>query len=82
MRIAASLAALGRAEEANAAVKDALARFPDLTIEGFANQPGFSDAERRKFLETMTAAGFPPCAATEKLAGNAKPIRLPQCVKS
>ncbi|HSA82416.1 MAG TPA: adenylate/guanylate cyclase domain-containing protein [Geminicoccaceae bacterium] len=79
---AGSYAALGRAEEAQALVKQALDRSPDLTIEGFVNDPGWSEAERQRLIETMRAAGFPPCAKAEELAGFPKPVRLPECEKT
>ena len=73
-------AALGRTEEARAAVADALKRHPNLTIEGFAlNSPGYSDVERQRLVEGMRAAGFPPCAKPEQLQGMTAPIRLPEC---
>ena len=73
-------AALGRTEEARAAVADALKRHPNLTIEGFAlNSPGYSDIERQKLADGMRAAGFPPCAKPEQLQGLTAPIRLPEC---
>lgn len=50
---------------------------PNLTIEGVANEPGYSDAERQRFIETMRLAGFPTCAKPETLAKLAKPLRLP-----
>jgi TolB-like protein/class 3 adenylate cyclase/Flp pilus assembly protein TadD len=76
---AAIYAALGRAEEARTAAAEALARHPGLTIEGFVNDPGFSDSERQRLIETMRQAGFPPCAKPEELAGPAAPVRLPEC---
>jgi len=79
---AGSYAALERTGEARAAVAEALARYPDTTIEGAANLPGFSDVERRRMIETMRAAGFPPCAKPEHLAGTAEPVRLPECETS
>jgi hypothetical protein len=78
----ASLGGLGRIEEAKASVKETLERHPDLTIEGFANEPGFSDAERQRFIETMRLAGFPPCARPEALAKLAEPLRLPECARA
>jgi tetratricopeptide (TPR) repeat protein len=77
---AASYAALGRAPEAKAALSDALARFPDLTIEEMAGGAGNSDAERNRWIETMRAAGFPACAKPETLAKNPQLVRLPECV--
>ncbi|HEV2899369.1 MAG TPA: adenylate/guanylate cyclase domain-containing protein [Pseudaminobacter sp.] len=76
---AASFAVLGRATEAEATVKEALRRYPDLTIESFANEPGVSAAENLRHIETMRLAGFPPCAKPETLANLAKPVRLPEC---
>jgi class 3 adenylate cyclase len=32
--------------------------------------------------EDLLGAGFPPCARPEELARSAKPVRLPECVKS
>jgi tetratricopeptide (TPR) repeat protein len=79
---AGSYAALGRADEAKTAVKQALDRFPDLTIEAFVSDPDWSEAERQRLIETMRSAGFPPCAKPDQLAQFAKPIRLPECVKA
>ncbi len=76
---AASYAALDRAPEAKAALSDALAHFPDLTIEEIAGGPGNSDAERNRWIETMRAAGFPVCAKSETLAKNTQLTRLPEC---
>jgi tetratricopeptide (TPR) repeat protein len=55
---AASYAALGRSAEAKAAVSDALSHFPDLTIEGFAGTVDWSDADRKRLIGPMHAAGF------------------------
>ena len=76
---AASFAVLGQKAEAEATVKEALRRYPDLTIESFANEPGYNDAERQRHIETMRLAGFAPCARPEALAKLAKPLRLPEC---
>jgi hypothetical protein len=59
-----------------------LEHHPDLTAEGFANEPGFNETERKKLAESMLAAGFPACASSEKLAGLVKPFRLPECGKT
>jgi TolB-like protein/DNA-binding winged helix-turn-helix (wHTH) protein len=77
----ASLAALGRTEEAKASVAEALKWFPNLTIEGFVNLPGTNDNDRRHLVETMRLAGFPICAKPEALAAMDKPVRLPECVE-
>jgi TolB-like protein/class 3 adenylate cyclase/tetratricopeptide (TPR) repeat protein len=78
---AGSFAALGRNAEALATVKQALEHFPDLTVEGIANSPGFSAAERQRYLAILPATGIPPCAAAAVLAGIADPVRLPECEK-
>ncbi|TGP27330.1 MULTISPECIES: adenylate/guanylate cyclase domain-containing protein [unclassified Mesorhizobium] len=74
-----TLAALGRMDEANAAVRDTLTQYPDLTVESMINQVGLSAKERSRFIETMPLAGFPACAKPEALAKLAKPVRLPEC---
>ena len=76
----AVLGALGRAEEARATVGAALARYPDLSIEGHASSPEFNDTERRSYIEAVRAAGLRPCARPEELASFANPIRMPECV--
>jgi TolB-like protein/class 3 adenylate cyclase/tetratricopeptide (TPR) repeat protein len=76
---AGSYAALGRADEARAAVRQALKRFPELTIESFVSDPGYNDAERRRLIETMRRAGFPPCAEPAALAKLEQPVHLPEC---
>ncbi|MGX9576788.1 hypothetical protein [Mesorhizobium sp. f-mel] len=50
-----------------------------MTVEGFANIPGFSEAERQRLIETMRLVGFPDCAKAEELARIKKPLRLPEC---
>ncbi|TIT78079.1 MAG: tetratricopeptide repeat protein, partial [Mesorhizobium sp.] len=74
-----TLAALGRMDEANAAVRETLTQYPDLTVESMINQVGLSAKERSRFIETMPLAGFPACAKPEALAKLAKPVRLPEC---
>ncbi|AZO75690.1 MAG: adenylate/guanylate cyclase domain-containing protein [Mesorhizobium sp.] len=74
-----SLAALGRMDEANAAVRETLKQYPDLTVESMINEVGLSTRERSRFIETMPLAGFPACAKPEALAKFAKPVRLPEC---
>ena len=74
-----SLAALGRSDEAKAWVKEALKRFPDLTAEGWANEPSYSLPERERFLKLMVLAGFPPCAKKDLISAVQEPLRLPQC---
>src|SRR6478735_9913315 len=77
---AASYAALGRSAEAKAATSDALQHFPDLTVEGFTGTTDWIDADRRRLIEPMRSAGFPPCAKPETLAKNPQLVRLPECV--
>jgi TolB-like protein/class 3 adenylate cyclase len=74
-----ALAALGRSEEAKASVKEALKRFPDVTIQGLVSAPGWIDAERQRVIETLRLAKFPACAAPEILAKAEKPFHLPEC---
>ncbi|MGF6177342.1 adenylate/guanylate cyclase domain-containing protein [Ensifer sp. 4252] len=76
---AGSLAVLGRKAEAEATVKEALRRHPDLAIETIANDKAFSAAETQRHIETMRLAGFPPCATPEVLAQLDKPLRLDEC---
>ena len=76
---AGALASVGRHVEAKNAVAAALKLFPELTIEGTANEPGYNDAERRRLVDTMRLAGFPPCAKPGALAKIEKPLRLPEC---
>jgi hypothetical protein len=67
--------------EAKVTVDEALQRYPNLTIESIANDPGTSEAERQRHIETMRLAGFPACAQPEDIAKFAKPIRLPECTE-
>jgi tetratricopeptide (TPR) repeat protein len=78
--LAASYAALGRETQAKATVADTLAKNPDLTIEGFTGTADWSDADRKRLIGPMGAAGFPPCAKPEILAKNPQLVRLPECV--
>jgi len=79
---AAVYAELGRDEEAKTWVAKALAKYPELTIEGFINEPGWSDSERKRIMDAMQHAGFPPCALPGQLDGVTSPIRIPECVNS
>jgi hypothetical protein len=78
VRRAAVFAALGRVEEAKAAVADTLRRFPDLTIQTYVGTPDWSDAERQRLVETMRKAGFPACAKPEAVAKTIN-VSLPEC---
>jgi TolB-like protein/Tfp pilus assembly protein PilF len=81
MQRAASYAALGRLDEARAAVADALVRHPTLTVQGLLSRPNFGDAERKQTEDLMRKAGFPVCAKPEELAKYAKPLRFPECAQ-
>jgi hypothetical protein len=76
---AAKTAATGDSEKAHAAARDALSKYPDITIEGMINDPGINDTERKKLTDTMRGAGFPPCGTAAELEKVATPIRLPEC---
>lgn len=73
---------LGRDEEARIWVAKGLTKYPELTIEGFVNGPGWSDSERKRIMDAMQHAGFPPCALPDQLDGVTSPIRIPECVNS
>ena len=74
---AGALAAVGRTEDAAASVEEALAAMPELSIEAVVSTPDLGEAERRRLVETMRLAGFPPCAAPGSVADGAR--RLPEC---
>ena len=74
---AGALAAVGRTEDAAGVVGEALTAIPDTSIEAIANAPDLGEAERRRLIETMRLAGFPPCAAPQALPDRAR--RLPDC---
>jgi tetratricopeptide (TPR) repeat protein len=79
---AAALAALGRADQARAAVNVALAQYRDLSIEDYVMfARGWSEVERQRLVHTMRAAGFPPCAKPEDVDKVEKPLRLPECTR-
>jgi tetratricopeptide (TPR) repeat protein len=74
---AGALAALGRDADARKATAEALARYPDLSVEAWAGLPEWSGAERHRLIETMSEAGFPLCASeVEEIASDR---RLPEC---
>jgi tetratricopeptide (TPR) repeat protein len=79
---AAALGALGRTEQARAAVAETLARFPRVTVEWGAWWWGLHEAEYRRLVETMRAAGFPVCATKEDIESTPDMKRLPECVTS
>lgn len=76
---AGALAAAGRTEEARALVAAALDAFPELSIELILNEPGWTEAERARFVETMRLAGFPPCAREAGARDDETFRRLPEC---
>jgi TolB-like protein/class 3 adenylate cyclase/tetratricopeptide (TPR) repeat protein len=75
---AASNAALGRSEEARAAVAEALERHPDLSIQGLLSSP-LVEAVRKQMEGLMREAGFPVCAKPEEVAKFEKALHLPEC---
>jgi TolB-like protein len=77
---AGALAALGRSQEAATLVAEALEAHPELSIELVVNEPGWSDAEHQRLIETMRLAGFPPCDRAGALVEIAAPRRLPECI--
>jgi TolB-like protein/class 3 adenylate cyclase/Flp pilus assembly protein TadD len=79
---AGSLAMLGKVDEAKRWTSETLKRYPGFTAEGWANEPGYSDGERQRFLKAMVLAGFPPCAPADVLIKIEKPVRLPECTRS
>ncbi|WP_191061138.1 tetratricopeptide repeat protein [Geminicoccus harenae] len=80
---AAALAALGRGEEARAAVAETIAQFPDISAEGFAIlDPVWNESERQRLVETMRKAGFPLCASADDFRNSPDLQRLPECVGS
>ena len=76
---AASLAAVGRAEDATSATAAALAADPAVAIAGVTGAPGWGEAERRRLAEAMRLAGFPPCAGPAERRGHRAALRLPEC---
>jgi TolB-like protein/Flp pilus assembly protein TadD len=76
---ASALAALGRSDEAETAVADALAAWPGYSIETVLNFPGPGPEALGLFIDTMRSAGFPPCASPDCLGTVGDPVRLPEC---
>jgi hypothetical protein len=62
-------------------VAKALEKEPGLAIQGLLSTPGWGDKERVRLVETMREAGFPLCASARDLAGIAKPLTLPDCLR-
>ena len=48
----------GNTEDAQAAVAEALERFPSISVEGWSGQAGFSDPERQRWVVTMRETGL------------------------
>ena len=46
-----ALAELGRMEEAKASTADTLSAFPNVSVEAMINEPGWTDAERKRFSD-------------------------------
>jgi TolB-like protein/class 3 adenylate cyclase len=78
---AISNAALGKDGETKVWLKKAMEAHPELTIQGYASGPGWSDAEQARLVETMRKAGFPPCAKAGQLDGVAHVVNLPECLE-
>lgn len=76
---AATLAALGRMDEARAAVAETLARFPQVTVEWGAWWYGLAPLDYRRLDETMRKAGFPVCASAEDVKSRPDFKPLPEC---
>ncbi|WP_046867808.1 hypothetical protein [Microvirga massiliensis] len=84
--VASSLAALGRQQEAEAAVQRALARYPlRVVAERFLAAPDWAPHEREPVAALMKAAGFPMCSPNQDPSGH--PVtpperRLPECTEA
>ncbi|WP_436173985.1 adenylate/guanylate cyclase domain-containing protein [Mesorhizobium sp. LjNodule214] len=76
---AGALASLGRTAEAKMAMRQALERFPGLTIEGFVYRDNGSGDLRLHLIETMRLAGFPSCAQSPADLSDGSG-RLPECM--
>ena len=72
-------AALGRSNDARAAVTDPLARYPTLTVQGWVSRPDINPAGRPKYEDLMRKAGFPVCAKPEELARYPNPVPYAEC---
>jgi hypothetical protein len=78
---AGALAAVGRTQDAAGVVEEALAAVPGLSIEAIMSAPDLGAAERRRLVETMRLAGFPPCAERDPPADPAALSHLPECAE-
>jgi TolB-like protein/predicted Zn-dependent protease len=79
---AGALASLKRTAEAEATVRQALERFPDLTIESYVYGQAMAGDLGPHLIEIMRTAGFPPCAKTSAYLRIAERARLPECIAS
>lgn len=83
MHITSLAGARWRHDEANSTVARAMAKYPGLlSIEKFALNRGWSAVAVPAVTDLMRKAGFPACATDKDLEGIAKPVRLPECVKT
>ena len=75
---------MGRQDEARAALADALAHFPGVSIESFARTPDWSDTEREKMTEAMRKAGLPAlrdAGGPQRQARHQAPARVRHLVR-
>ena len=78
---AGALAALGREAEAKAAVKEALTLFPAITIEGTANEPGYSEAEQTRLIPPCGLPASRPVLSPRCWPRSKNRLRLPECAQ-
>jgi TolB-like protein/class 3 adenylate cyclase len=74
------LGAVGRIDEARAAVTEALVLYPDISIESYARKPGWTKVEEERLIDAMRKAGFPACANEKALRNRPDIKRLPECI--
>ena len=70
---AGSYAALGRAEQAKATVKQALERLSGSYHRGLRQRSGWSEAERQRLIETMRPRGSRPAPSRSNLRSSLSP---------
>ena len=76
---AGALAAVGRTRKRPASSRRRWRRSRTPRSRRSRNAPDLGEAERRRLVETMRLAGFPPCAARQALPDRAR--RLPDCAE-
>jgi hypothetical protein len=76
---AAVYARLGQTASAQEAVRTALARYPELSIENEMNVLR-NEGSRELMIEMMDLSGFPKCATAAVLERYPQPVRLDECV--